>query len=210
MSQLIPAEGIPNTQVFQSFNGKIYVAGYPIIRISRATFTISNMVDIYYEVGRREGIPYAREFDVRGSFTRAYVNGAEWKMAIGLEPKKYDFEPGKTYGTVNSGALESLLDNLDGYDNSLETYNTYPIKTDISMDVNSVDSIIMNRGADIGGYKIVADFFGVMIDAATIVLGGPGDIIISGPINWIGESAQFRAESLATATATPAGPPGLV
>ena len=204
MSQLMPAEGIPNTQVFQSFNGKIYVGGYPIIRISRATFTISNMVDIYYEVGKREGIPYAREFDVRGSFTRAYVNGAEWKLAIGLEPKRTGtkpFDPGKEYGpdidkfSDSITAIADLLDELDGWDNSLTTKNTYPIKTNISMDVNSVDEIRMNDGSqNMSPYKIVADFFGVMIDAATIVLGGPGDIIISGPINWIGESTQFRAE----------------
>ena len=202
MSQLMPAEGIPNTQVFQSFNGKIYVGGYPIIRISRATFTISNMVDIYYEVGRREGTPYPREFDVRGSFTRAYVNGAEWKLAIGLKPKQIgDFDPGKTYGPDvdefggSLDTLESLLGELDKYDNSLNGFNTYPIKTNISMDVNSVDNIPMNDGKqNMDGHKIVADFFGVMIDAATLVLGGPGDIIISGPIDWIGESAKFRAE----------------
>lgn len=204
MFQLVPAEGIPNTQVFQSFNGKIYVGGYPIIRISRATFTIANMVDIYYEVGKREGIPYAREFDVRGSFTRAYVNGAEWKLAIGLQPKRTGtklFDPGKEYGPATDEfgysitAIDELLNELDGWDNSLVTRNTYPIKTNISMDVNSVDNIPMNDGSkNMNPHKIVADFFGVMIDAATIVLGGPADIIISGPINWIGESTQFRAE----------------
>lgn len=204
MSQLMPAEGIPNTQVFQSFNGKIYVAGYPIIRISRATFTISNMVDIYYEVGRREGTVYPREFDVRGSFTRAYVNGAEWKLGIGLKPRQIgSFDPGKTYGPSSDefgkqlDPIEDLLGQLDGYDNSLEDYNTYPIKTNITMDVNSKDNIPMNDGTqNLNDQKIVADFFGVMIDAATIVLGGPGDIIISGPINWVGERAQFRVEAV--------------
>lgn len=204
MPQLMPAEGIPNTQVFQSFNGKIYVAGYPIIRISRATFTISNMVDIYYEVGKREGIVYPREFDVRGSWTRAYVNGAEWKLAIGLKPRQIgNFDPGKTYGPdvdefgTQLDSLESLLGALDGYDNSLEDFNTYPIKTNVSMDVNSVDSVPMNDGTqNLDGHKIVAEFFGVMIDAATIVLGGPGDIIISGPIDWVGERAQFKVEAV--------------
>lgn len=204
MTQLMPVEGVPTTQVFQSFNGKIYVGGYPIIRISRATFTISNMVDIYYEVGEREGLVYPREFDVRGSFTRAYVNGAEWKLAIGLSPlitattTKPVFDPGKIYIDDD---LAALLDSLDAYDNSLETYNTYPIKTNISMDVNSVDNVpttvtipTEETPSSPIPYKVVADFFGVMIDAATIVVGGPGDIIISGPIDWVGESVKFKAE----------------
>ena len=204
MSQLMPAEGVPNTGVFQSFNGKIYVAGYPIIRISRATFTVSNMVDVYYEVGRRQGIPYPREFDVRGSFTRAYVNGAEWKLAIGLKPKQIgDFDPGKTYGpaTDEIGAqldpIDSLLAQFNGYDNTLEDMNTYPIKTEISMDVNSVDGVPMNDGTqNLDGHKIIADISGVIIDTAAIVMGGPSDIIISGPIDWIGETIKFRVEAI--------------
>ena len=204
MSQLMPAEGVPNTGVFQSFNGKIYVAGYPIIRISRATFTVSNMVDIYYEVGKREGIVYPREFDVRGSFTRAYVNGAEWKLAIGLKPKQIgDFDPGKVYGPAADefGAqldrIEDLLAQFSGYDNTLEDKNTYPIKTEITTDVNSVDNVPMNDGTqNLDGHKIVADISGVMIDAAAIVMGGPSDIIISGPIDWIGATIKFRVEAV--------------
>lgn len=63
------------------------------------------------------------------------------------------------------------------------------------MDVNSVDNISMNDGTqNLAGHKIVADIKGVMIDAAAIVMGGPSDIILSGPIDWIAEEIAFRAE----------------
>ena len=123
---------------------------------------------------------------MRGSFTRAYVNGAEWKLAIGLKPKQIgNYDPGKIYGPSADqfgsqlDDIETILGALDGYDNSLDDKNTYPIKTEITMDVNSVDNISMNDGTqNLAGHKIVADIKGVMIDAAAIVMGGPSDITL--------------------------------
>ena len=135
---------------------------------------------------KREGIPYAREFDVRRSFTRAYVNGAEWKLAIGLTPRKVaNFDPGMMYGSADD--IDQLLKETS-YDNSFLTQNTYPIKTEISMDVNNIDQI---KTTETDSYAVVATIKGVIIDAASIVVGGPSDIILSGPIDFVGEEVKF-------------------
>ena len=180
--------GLPTTGVYHSFNGKIYFGGLPIIRVSRANFTISNNPDLYPEVGRREATPYVREFDVRGSFTRAYVNGAEWRLALGRKPSAI-FDPGKEYKIGGDNELKDLL--ADVHDNSFTTVNTYPIKTELRCEINMIDGILQERGS---GYGLIGIINGVMIDAATLTIGRGGDTIISGPINWIGEQVDFSLE----------------
>ena len=193
---LAPLEGVPTTQLFQSFNGKILLGGYPIIRIRRCDFRVGNMPDIYYEVGRREGTTFARSFDVRGSFVRAYINGAEWRLAIGLRPRQVaSFDPGTTYGgSVNESGAPideiSVLLKENAYENTFSTKNTYPIKTNIRMEINSVDGIL-----PIGGntpMMLIAEVSGIIIDAASLILGAGGDLIVSGPIEWVGEEVKIK------------------
>lgn len=179
--------GLPTTGVYHSFNGKIYFAGLPIIRISRANFIISNNPDLYAEVGRREATPYVREFDIRGSFTRAYVNGCEWRLALGKKPSA-EFDPGKIY--TDDDDLGDLL--KDSHSNSFDGVNTYPIKTKVKCDINMIDGIMQETGT---GYSMVGIIDGVMIDAATLTIGRAGDLIVSGPINWVGETVDFSLHS---------------
>lgn len=183
--------GLPSTGVYHSFNGKIYFGGLPIIRVSRANFTVSNNPNLYAEVGRREATPYVREFDVRGSFTRAYVNGAEWRLMIGRKPST-DFDPGKEYVIGGTNELADLLQ--DSHSNSFNTVNTYPIKTQIRCEINMIDGVLQDNGGN--GYGLIGIVYGVLIDAATLTVGRGGDLITSGPINWTGEQVDFSLETV--------------
>jgi len=183
--------GIPSTGVYHSFNGKIYFGGLPIIRVSRANFTISNNPDLYPEVGRREATPYVKEFDVRGSFTRAYVNGAEWRLALGRKPSE-EFDPGKVYAKGIGNELADLL--KDSHENSFSRVNTYPIKTIMKCEINMIDGVMQDNNAN--GYALIGSINGVMIDAATLTIGRGGDVITSGPIDWIGETVFFDLQSV--------------
>ncbi len=182
--------GLPTTGVYHSFNGKIYFGGLPIIRVSRANFNVSNNPDLYPEVGRREATTYVREFDVRGAFTRAYVNGAEWRLALGRKPSSV-FNPGLVYEVDGENELADLLQDI--HDNSFDNVNTYPIKTKVKCDINLIDGI---PSTTVGGYGLVGIIDGVMIDAATLTVGRAGDLITSGPINWVGETVDFSLESV--------------
>ena len=185
------AMGLPSTGVYHSFNGKIYFGGLPIIRVSRANFAISNNPDLYPEVGRREATAYVREFDVRGSFTRAYVNGAEWRLVLGRKPSEI-FDPGKVYEIGGENELADLL--VDSHENSFNKVNTYPIKTKVKCEINMIDGIIQENASN--GYALIGVIDGVMIDAATLTIGRGGDIITNGPIDWIGETVDFSLQSI--------------
>lgn len=182
--------GIPTTSVFHSFNGKVQLAGFDVIRIERANFTISNMADIYPEVGRREGTPYVKEFDVRGTFSRAYVNGAEWRLAIGMKSGEEGFDPGKIYENPTDGGnpFEILFPvTKKSFSNKRTTKNVYPIKHTVRLEVNSIDDVPQAYGAG----ALYALITGVLINTSTIVLGQGGDLIMTGPVNWIGEEVEF-------------------
>ena len=182
--------GLPSTRVYHSFNGKIYLGGLPIIRVSRANFTISNNPDLYPEVGRREATPYVREFDVRGSYTRAYINGAEWRLAIGLQPGAGGvFNPGSIYTGQDMADLFDAVAS-DTWSNERGDRNTYPVKTDASLDINMIDRVPV-EGTTGDGKALQATIIGIMIDAATLTVGRGGDLITSGPIDWIGEKVSF-------------------
>ena len=183
--------GVPTTSVFHSFNGKVQLAGFDIIRIERANFTISNMADIYPEVGRREGTPYVGEFDVRGVFNRAYINGAEWRLAIGMKSGENGFDPGKEYTDPTDGVDPFTLlfpTAKKSFSNRKVGGNVYPIKHTVRLEVNSIDDVPQDNGEG----ALYALITGVLINTSTIVLGQGGDLIMTGPVNWIGEKAEFN------------------
>ena len=190
--------GYPTTGVYHSYNGKILLAGYDIIRVERANFTIRNTVDVYPEVGRREGTPYVKEFDVRGTITRAYVNGAEWRLAIGMNPSDA-FNPGTEYflgggddQVSGTKEISDLISGVNTYSNRNVGRNTYPIKTRARFEVNSKDGVPIQLGSTVGNPKaLYVDVLGVMIDTANITIGQAGDPIMSGPTNWVGEKVKF-------------------
>lgn len=199
-------EGYPTTGLYQCFNGSISFGGFEIIRIENATFTVTNNPDIYFEVGRREGTTYTKEFDVRGSLRRAYINGVEWKLAVGfpalkrvtdIKGKEVIFHPGKEYTDLDEGAT-LLSPNDFSFDNSFVTGNVYPIKTVGTFDINTKDGIPMEGGSPDAPtrYKMFADITGIMIDALSVNIGQSGDLIMSGPINWIGENVKFGVEEI--------------
>lgn len=201
MSQtLTPVEGVPTTGIYHSFAGKIMFGGFPIVRISRASFSFSNNIDLYTEVGSREGFVYAGPVSIRGSINRAYVNGVEWKLAIGLKPKQAfpglavsKFVPGKIYESDDD--LANLVKGVN-YTNSRResTQNTYPIKTNVTLQVNSEDQVQVEDGS--AGYMTTVLVTGMMIDALAINVGSGGDLIQSGPIDLIGEEIFFKIASL--------------
>jgi len=199
---LTPTEGVPTTGLFQSFNGDIGIGGFKIIRVERATFEVSHNPDYFYEVGRRAGIPYSKEFTVRGTIQRAFVNGLEWKLAIGADPGKIftgeketvTFDPGKTYD--NDNELEALVSENDYSSYNATAKNSYPIKTTGRFEINEIDNIptVIDESGNQKAYRQYAVVRGLMINAAGIRLGNSGDIIRSTPLDWLGEKIHFGIE----------------
>lgn len=197
-----PLEGVPTTGLFQSFNGEIGIGGYKIIRVERATFEVSHNPEYFYEIGKRAGIPYSKEFTVRGTIQRAFVNGLEWKLAIGAAPGATlrsdasgnviaSYDPGKTYD--NDDDLNAFV-GLDDYSSyTANGKNVYPIKTVGRFEINNVDEIQSGDGKVYRQYAFVK---GLMINAAGIRLGNSGDIIRSTPLDWLGEKMSLGVEEV--------------
>lgn len=190
MTLYAPPEGsMPTTGVYQSFNGAIFYGGVQIVKIKRANFTLNENADLYTEVGLEFGTPYIRHFSVRGSITRAYVNGAEWKMAIGLRQSstvnEVPFDAGKEY---EGDELRKLISGSKAYGSNV--YHSYPIKTNMTFEVGSK--------SDVANSSMVAVVKGVMIDALSIELGRAGDVITNTPISWIGETFDYATLPVVT------------
>lgn len=208
MSQVLnPIEGLPSTGVYHSIAGKIMFGGMPIIRISRASFSFSNSVNLYTEVGSREGLVYAGPVSIRGSISRAYINGAEWKLAIGLKPQEaFPGNPSKFFvpGSIYSSDTD-LVELVQGskYSNSRREalQNTYPIKTEMMLQVNAEDKLQKLDGS--AGFITTVLITGVMIDALSISVGSGGDLIQSGPIDIVGEEIFFGLDMITGSVGTP-------
>ena len=189
-------EGYPTTGLYQSFNGMVYLGGLPIIRVERATFTISQGVAAFYEVGQRHPTIYSADFDVRGNISRAYINGAEWRLALGYAPGESDFDPGKIYDG-NTNELPVDFTTADKFPVNTTVKNFYPVKTVLELEVNYKDGIPVNEGSSV---VQVAKVDGVMINTASLRIGRGGELIRSGPIDWIGETIEFTYNTEAGGT----------
>ncbi len=205
-------ESLPTTGVYQSYNGRVLLNGVPIIRISSATFRVTVGAAVYYEVGEREGTPYVGQVRVVGSLTRSYVNTLEWMMALGVAPNATNLSTVPGFG-LNPGlqlpdksslpdlvaALAALkgigIDEIWTSGREAGGANTYPLKTNIDFEVNT-DGLnsISAAGAVQPGKTMTATILGAIIDTASITMGAAGEIITSGPIDFVAQGVIWEAK----------------
>jgi hypothetical protein len=201
-------EKIPVSGVYDSSNALIKIAGLALLRVESMRAVISNNVSRYPEVGSREQIPFRGHDRITCTINRAYVNGAEWRLAIGQTPDV--IKPGMT-GMVNGGAdlgnERDISSILDVKDVTTEEVNTYPIKTRIEMEINKnkVYRRILGSGDDdYAGAKLWLVLSGVIIDTVGLNFNNRG-LITSGPIVAEGETALFKIEKFLGEVAAEAG-----
>jgi len=203
-------EGLPATGVYQSFNGRVYIGGKEIIRISNAVVRILRNPAKYAEVGTRYGTPYYRETRVAFSLTQAFVNFFPLIMSLGF-PVSDDFVPGEIYTELGTGTSHSLLNLLqtvanphgsktNGGLNSDRPANYYPVHTDAEFVVNkdgvvsgdylTVDDVNKDLSSPIA-YEQAMLVKNAILDIGQIQIGAGGDLITSGPIDALGEEAVW-------------------
>ncbi len=198
----VTTESFPTTGVYQSFNGRVILNGVPIIRISSATFRVTVGAAVYYEVGEREGTPYVGQVRVVGSLTRSYVNALEWLFALGAPPND-DYNPGVPLPEKSSlsdlvlelAKLRSIgIDELWTSGRKAGEGNTYPVKCNIQFEINT-DGLnsVSAAGLIQTGKLMTATIEGAIIDTASITMGAAGEIITSGPIDFVAQGAKWEA-----------------
>lgn len=216
------SEQIPTPGVYHSYNGKVYYGGREVMRISDALIRTSRNVATYPQVGTRYAIPYYRQLTVAGSLRKAFINLFEMAMAIGIPIDEPNHIPGNVYsgdglyapGSTPMATIKRIINDEEmqlGHYGALSDdglpKNSYPIKTTMEFTINEegLSTIAPNLEAqsdplanpdvtplgDPYVQSIIA--YGIMIDIAQVSMGGGGDLITSGPIDWIGETWRFKS-----------------
>lgn len=215
-------EKIPTVGVFQSFNAKVSIGGYEILRASNAVVRIGVSTAKYPEIGTRYSTPYRKETNVGFSLTRAFVTLYETMLSLGF-PVGVDYVPGETYDGKGNGrySMATLLGKLlTGGTDGLEEYgklgtkavkrpdNHYPVKTEAIFDINE-DSVISgnvpeiqdpsDNSSDIDSkaYQLAIKVTGAIINSGSISVGAAGDLVTSGPIDAIAERAIWTVTEVA-------------
>jgi len=190
-------EKVPVAGVYDSSNAVVYLAGLALLRVESIRAVISNNISRYPEVGSREQQPFRGHDRVSCTINRAYVNGAEWRLALGVDPSK-----------VRPGTPGVMVGNVDGEYNlsesgvnlpaitTIDTENSYPIKTRIEMELNKNQGWMTDVNTGLVsqvGAKSWLVLTGILIDTVGLNFNNRG-LITSGPIVSEGEHAFFKIE----------------
>lgn len=207
-------ESIPVVGVFVSANARIYLGGHEIIRAQSATVRVTVTTAKYPEIGTRYSTPYRKETRCGFSLQRAFVNFFEMALSLGL-PVSSGYIPGQRYTDdegVDGDMLTPLLKKFgdsygDGQEGNNRPMNHYPIKTNAFFEINkdgiisgSVPDVLESAGTKTGSqespeaYKLGIEIEGAIIDTGSISIGSAGDLIMSGPIDAIGERAFWTVK----------------
>jgi hypothetical protein len=179
-------EGIPQTGVFTSDQGYISILGEDIIRVSRASFTLDNGVGVYREARKRTGTTYAGLIRVTGQVTRAFINAAESRLAVGgnVNEINAEFSPGP--GVISADKLATLLKK-----NSFKVAerNVYPPRIDVSLIINEdlIGSTSISTGALVVGNMQIFKAYNAIITNHVLSWDSRG-LITSGPLNFLGSA----------------------
>ena len=178
-------EGLPHTGIFTSDQGIISLNGQDIIRINRGSFTLNNSVAVYRENSKRTGITYAGIQRITGNISRAFINGAMLKLALGKVPSG-------TYvvdDIISDTELLSLLQDA-GF---LFGDNNYPPRVNISMDINhdQFPARNLSESETIDGYIHTFTAFNCIITDYILSWNNNG-LVTSGPLNFIGSAFEWR------------------
>jgi hypothetical protein len=209
-------EAVPLPGVYHSNNGTVELGGYEILRISDAFVRISQGGSLYREISSRYPIPYRTLTTVSGSIRRAFGNLYEFVLAMGFPANTDYFKVGAQYdndtkladllnkaGEILTGAGKNIL----GYQGQAlpdgRPANQYPIKTVCKFLVNK-DKLLSGSGSFPNGvidpdsdligatrytHEVIAQ--GILIDTAQITVGTGGEIVTSGPIDFVGETYEW-------------------
>lgn len=183
-------EGVPQTGVFTSDQGYISILDEDIIRVSRASFTLDNGVGVYREARKRTGTTYAGLIRVTGQMTRAFINAAESRLAVGgnVNENNVEFSPGP--GVINATDLTALM-----VKNTFKVAerNVYPPRIGVSLVINEdligSTAILDEKGSQVGSTGKIQMFkcYNAIITNHVLSWDSRG-LITSGPLNFLGSA----------------------
>ena len=194
-------EGIPETGVYTSDQGKVMFNGLELLKISEASVQVMNNVAVYRETGLRTGTTYAGNLLVRGNVSRAFINFGEARIAAGFSIKEGTsvIDPdGATPNvlTLTTETLTKLLAVNMGVTGQSFPYgdkkrNFYPAKFELQLDVNRGQ---MPASGEFGQGRVQTLIVtGCMFEAYSIAINSRGHVI-SGPMPFIGEKVSWSYE----------------
>lgn len=194
-------EGIPHTGLYTSDQGAVLITNSDLqmFRVERGWIRVNNGVDVYRESGFRHGITYAGTPRVVGQITRAFVNMGELKLALGYAPT-VDLPAGP--GVLTGEQMAAFLKQpAKTYPDHGATKNWYPPHVDIQLQVNT-DELPATPTTDPSAAVVAGSIQTVIaknciINNIALVFDSRG-LITSGPIDFLGSSAQWRIDSVDT------------
>ena len=194
-------EGIPHTLVLTSDQGKVKIGDYDLLKVSRATIRMLNGVRVYRETGKRTGTTYAGNQQVTGQVTKAMLNAAEHRIALGVESNQ--LIGGERFfngpGVLTPAKIEALMSYKEKsfpY-NPSENTNFYPLRVNLEFEINS------NKLANLSttDQETIANDEGLIhrivvkraLITSTIITYDSRGIITSGPIDFRGSAIEWKA-----------------
>lgn len=198
-------EGIPQTGVYTSDQGAVYLtdSNLQLMRIERAWARVDNGVGVYRESGKRSGITYAGTPRVVGQINRAFVNMSELKMSLGVEGSDSEVPIGP--GVLTGPQLEKLVERGKTAGDKFPWHTTgknwYPIRCDIGIVINATEELSIVDANDSETPSTLSAGYGqslfaknCIINNYSIVYDARG-LITSGPMDFLGSSAEWRIET---------------
>lgn len=202
-------EGIPHSGLLTSDQGIVKIGDFDLMKVSRATIRLMNNVAVYRETGKRTGTTYAGNQRVTGQITRAMLNMAEHRFALGVEA-------GQTIGgqTIFGQTIDAqdifygpgvltptqilaiISDKTNAYPvNPSVNSNFYPLRVDVELEINARQLAVTTTE----NQKTVADTEpgiqkikckNALITNMVIAYDSRG-IITSGPLDFIGSAISW-------------------
>ncbi len=194
-------EGIPQTGVYTSDQGAVYAtdSNLALLRIERAWLRVNNGVAVYRETGLRHGTTYAGTPRVVGQITRAFINMAELRLALGLEPGSIEDVPIGP-GVLTGSQLAAFMGQNKPFPYHAANRNWYPPRVDIGVAVNAEEELsVIDASAEMqtnvlsSGIAQTLFAKGCIINTYALVFDARG-LITSGPMDFLGSSARWRNE----------------
>ena len=195
-------EGIPHTGLLTSDQGVVKIGDFDLMKVSRATIRLMNNVAVYRETGKRTGTTYAGNQRITGQITRAMLNMAEHRFALGVEPGQAvggeDIFIGP--GVLTPTQIEALLgDKINVYPyNPSENTNFYPLRVDVELEINARQLAVTSTQDQetIGNTEPAIQKIkckNAMITNMVIAYDSRG-IITSGPLDFIGSAISWSGD----------------
>ena len=192
-------EGIPHSGLLTSDQGIVKIGDFDLMKVSRATIRLMNNVAVYRETGKRTGTTYAGNQRVTGQITRAMLNMAEHRFALGIEAGQ-EIEGQDIFygpGVLTPAQITAILaDKTNVYPvNPSVNSNFYPLRVDVELEINARQLAVTTTedqetvaDTEPGIQKIKCK--NALITNMVIAYDSRG-IITSGPLDFIGSAISW-------------------